>query len=233
MLPVDAQATAVAFTRTSPDGEEGYPGALAVRVTYTLTDSNEIVVDYHATTDAPTVVNLTHHSYFNLSGRGAGDVLGHVLEIPATRFTPVAFDLIPTGEPREVLGTPLDFRTPTPIGARIDADHPQIRVAGGYDHNFALDGADAAEEDGLRLHRAATLFDPASGRQLVIRTSEPGLQLYSGNGLPAPFGPRAGVALETQHFPDAPNHPHFPSTVLRPGEVFRSRTVHAFTTRDG
>jgi aldose 1-epimerase len=216
----------------SPDGDEGYPGALQVRVTYTLTDEDDLEIDYHATTDAPTVVNLTQHAYFNLAGHDAGDVLGHELTLPGSRFAPVDSTLIPTGELRDVRGTPFDFTTPTAIGARIDGDDEQLRRGQGYDHNWVLDrepGSDA-------LLLAARLREPRSGRVMEVYTTEPGIQFYSGNVLPGgPLGKggvdyvrRGGLALETQHFPDSPNRPEFPSAVVRPGEAYRSRTVYRF-----
>jgi aldose 1-epimerase len=219
----------VELRHVSPDGEGGYPGALDVRVTYTLTD-DALVLDYRAQTDRATPVNLTQHVYVNLGGHDAGDVLDHELTVAATRYTPTDTALIPTGELRDVRGTPFDFTTPTAIGARIDADDEQLRAGDGYDQNFALD-ADAPF--------AARLHDPSSGRTLEIHTTEPGLQLYTGNALDlaAPsksgrrYGKYAGVALETQRFPDSPNHPNFPSSILRPGETFLSRTVYRFSAR--
>jgi aldose 1-epimerase len=223
----------LAFTHTSPAGAEGYPGTLDVRVTCTLTAGDALAFEYQAATDAPTPVNLTHHPYFNLAGEGSGDVLGHELMLNASRFTPVGRDHVPTGELRPVTGTPFDFTSPTPIGARIDGGDEQLRIAGGYDHNFVLD----RRGDGLEL--AARLYEPASGRVVEIHTTEPGIQLYAGNAFDGgitgrsgrPYGPRAGVALETQHFPDSPNHPEFPSTILRPGETYRSRTEFRFSAR--
>jgi aldose 1-epimerase len=213
----------------SADGDEGYPGNLSVAATYTFTDDDQLVVEYSATTDRPTLCNLTHHGYFNLDG--APDVLGHVLAIPARRFTPVDAGLIPTGELRAVAGTPMDFTRPTAIGARIDADDEQLRFGRGYDHNFVLD------RDRAGLAPAARLVGPGSGRTLEVLTTEPGLQLYSGNFLDGTllgkgglrYGPRSGLCLETQHFPDSPHHPGFPSTVLRPGERYRSSTVYRFS----
>ncbi|MCL4812218.1 MAG: galactose mutarotase [Vicinamibacteraceae bacterium] len=220
----------VAFTRTSPDGEEGYPGALSSRITYTLTGSNELIVDYHATTTAPTIVNLTQHSYFNLAGQGARDILDHQLEIRADRYTPVDATLIPTGELAAVQDTPFDFRTATAIGARIGSDHEQIARGRGYDHNFVL------TRGGGGLSVAARVVEPTTGRTLEVATTEPGLQFYSGNFLDGTITGKAGrvyqrrfgFCLETQHYPDSPNQPSFPSTVLRPGEEYRSQTVFTF-----
>ncbi len=226
----------IRYTYVSPDGEQGYPGTLSVSVTYCLTDDNDVRVSYEATTTEVTPVNLTQHSYFNLAGHDAGDVLDHRLTLHADHYTPVDSSLIPTGDIREVAGTPFDFRRPTPVGARIDADHPQLERAGGYDHNIVLDGGNPPS-DGLAL--AAEVVDPASGRQMTVRTTEPGLQFYTGNFLTetlggkdgAVYGPRSGFCLETQHFPDGPNQPGFPSIILRPGEAYRSQTVFSFATR--
>jgi len=220
----------VVFRYTSPDGEEGYPGDLAATVTYTLTADGSLVFDYQATTDKPTPVNLTQHSYFNLAGDGARDVLDHVLTVRADSFTPVDSTLIPTGEIAPVEGTPFDFRAPTAIGARIGAADRQLEFGGGYDHNFVLSrGGDA-------LAHAAHVYEPTTGRTLDVYTTEPGLQFYSGNFLDGSlvgksghvYEHRYGFCLETQHYPDSPNQPAFPSTILRPGEEYRSRTVLKF-----
>jgi aldose 1-epimerase len=218
----------------SPDGEEGYPGRLDAEVAYTLTRAGELRVECAATSDAPTVVNLTHHSYFNLAGHDAGDVLGHELTIDADRFTPTDAGQIPTGELLGVAGTPFDFRRPLAIGARIGADDPQLRVGLGYDHNFVLN------RKGVGLFGAARLSDPGSGRVLEVLTTEPGLQLYSGNRLDgtltgkagARYPRHAGVCLETQRFPDSPNRPEFPSSSLKPGERYSSTTVYRFSSDD-
>jgi aldose 1-epimerase len=226
--PVESSAGAGAvLTHTSPSGDGGYPGALTVRVTYTLAHDDALIIDYYATTDAPTPVNLTQHSYFNLAGAGSGNILDHELWLNARAFTPVDAELIPTGEIRGVEGTPFDFTTPARIGSRIDAADEQLTRCGGYDHNFVIE---RQGEGGLSF--AARLQDPRSGRMLTVLTTEPGIQLYSGNALETAAGDyprRTGLTLETQHFPDSPNHPEFPDTVLRPGQVFSSRTVYAFS----
>jgi len=217
------------FSRVSPDGEEGYPGNLQVEVIYSLTNYNELIVDYTATTDQPTHVNLTQHSYFNLAGAGA-DILGHELMIDADRYTPVNGELIPTGELAAVAGTPFDFRTPTAIGARINAPHPQIKNGQGYDHNWVLN------REGPALELAARVLEPSSGRTMEVATTEPGMQFYAGNFLDgtivgkggAKYVRRSGFCLETQHYPDSPNQPDFPSTLLRPGTTYTSRTVFKF-----
>lgn len=217
---------------TSPDGEEGYPGNLAVTVVYALTNRDELRVEYVAETDRATVVNLTHHGYFNLAGHASGDILGHELIIAADRFTPVDEGLIPIGELRDVAGTPMDFRAPFAIGERIDADDEQIRVGGGYDHNWVLNG------DAGTLRFAARVSEPTTGRVLEVYTTEPGVQFYAGNFLDGsnvgkggvPYARRSGFCLETQHYPDSPNRSEFPSSVLRPGERYESTTVYRFVT---
>jgi aldose 1-epimerase len=228
----DGSDVGVVLRYLSPDGEEGYPGTVTVRVTYTLTGRDELVLDYHATTDRATPVNLTQHSYYNLGGDGVSDILDHELVIAASSYTPMTARLIPTGEIMPVAGTPFDFTTPHAIGERIDADDEQLRYGVGYDHNFVLDRTGAAHNPAF----AARLHSPRSGRTMEVVTSQPGMQLYTGNALGggtpgadgSRFRPYGAVALETQHFPNAPNEPRFPSVILRPGETFTSRTVHRF-----
>ena len=230
--PVEGQA-ALRLTRTSPDGEEGYPGNLDVAVTYTLTDDDRLVIDYEATTDAPTVVNLTNHTYFNLTADPTNTILDHRLQINAEGFTPVDAGLIPTGEVRAVAGTPFDFRQPTPIGEGIDAEDEQIARGPGYDHNWMLRDAPGG------LIEAARVVEPTTGRVLVVETTEPAIQFYAGNFLDGSitgkggvsYARRTGFCLETQHAPDSPNQPDFASTVLRPGETYSSQTVYAFGTQ--
>lgn len=227
--PLDtADGPAVRFRHLSPDGAEGYPGNLRLAVTYTLTHDHALRLDYEATTDKPTVLNLTNHAYFNLKGAGEGDVLDHILRVDADRYTPGDAGLIPTGELRPVAGTPLDFRKPTRIGARWDQLPDSLK---GYDHNFVIN--DWAPG---RLVPCAELVDPSSGRRMSVRTTEPGVQVYSAIHLRGVTGkggrvynPYGGLCLETQHFPDSPNKPQFPSTVLRPGQTFRSTTIYAFS----
>jgi aldose 1-epimerase len=219
----------VKLTYLSKDMEEGYPGNLTVTVIYTLTDANELRISYEAVTNKATPVNLTNHAYWNLSGQGKGDVLGHVLEIEADKFTAVdsAANLIPTGEIKDVKGTPLDFVSPHPIGERI------ARVEGGYDHNFVL------RSGGGKMAPAARVYEPTSGRILEIYTDQPGIQFYSGNFLDGTVKGKGGVAygkhygfcLETQHFPDSPNHPNFPSTILEPGKKYETVTIHKFLVK--
>jgi aldose 1-epimerase len=214
----------VKLSYLSKDGEEGYPGNLTAVVTYVLTNDNELIINYKAETDKPTPVNLTHHSYFNLKGAGNGDILGHLLTIDADRFTPVDEGLIPTGELKSVKDTPMDFTVPKAIGERID------QVKGGYDHNYVLNGWDGS----LRL--AAKVVEPLSGREMEVWTTEPGLQFYTGNFLDGTitgengkvYNKHYGFCLETQHFPDSPNKPGFPSTILEPGEKYTHTTIYRF-----
>jgi aldose 1-epimerase len=225
----------VRLTLVSPDGDEGYPGRLETTVTYTLTPKDELVVDYAATTDEPTLVNLTNHSHFNLAGTNGSaiePVLDHLLQLHADRYTPFDGTRIPTGQIAPVEGTPLDFRKPTRIGARIDQDEAQMTLGKGYDHNSVVN------RRGAGLVDAARAYDPKSGRVMDVRTTEPGIQLYTGNWLGNEAGKsgrtyprRSGFCLETQHYPDSPNRPEFPTTVVRPGTPYRSQTVFAFSVR--
>lgn len=228
----DDDAAGLKLHLVSPDGDEGYPGELTVTVTYMLTNENALEIHYEATTDAPTVLNLTNHSYFNLDGAGNGDILDHSVTINADRFTPVDETLIPTGELRPVEGTPFDFRTAKPLGQDIGADEEQIKFGGGYDHNFVLNKTAAGA-----MTLAARVHAPESGRVMEVHTTEPGLQFYSGNFLDGTdvgkggvaYAHRFGFCMETQHFPDSPNQPAFPSTVLRPGENYDTTTVYKFS----
>jgi aldose 1-epimerase len=224
-------ANGVRFSTTSPDGDEGYPGALKATVIYSLTDDNALRIDYEATTDKPTVLNLTNHAYWNLAGAGAGDILGHELTLHASKFTPVDDGSIPTGKIEPVSGGPMDFTKAKGIGKEI----AQLTgTPGGYDHNFVID-----KTEPRALSPAAELYDPKSGRVMKVSTMEPGVQFYTGNYLDGTvtgkggkvYKKNFGVCLETQHFPDSPNQPTFPSTVLRPGETYRTTTVHKFSVR--
>lgn len=223
-------AVGVTFTRSSPHGEDGYPGKLDVTLTYELDDDNALSLRYHAVTDQATPVNLTNHSYFNLAGQG--DILGHEVTINADRYLPVDAGSIPTGELADVSGTPFDLRQSTVIGDSIALPHEQIRIGRGYDHNFVLN-----QKPGHGLNLAASVRDPQSGRVMQVYTQEPGIQFYSGNfldgsqhGKQGPIRYRSALCLETQHFPDAPNQSHFPNTILRPGQVYQTHTVYRFST---
>ena len=225
------QGIGVVFTYTSKNGEEGYPGNLKAKVTYTLTDQSELQIEYQATTDEATPVNLTNHSYFNLVSEGNGDILKHNLILNADRFTPVDSTLIPAGELRSVAGTPFDFTQPTAIGARIDTNNEQLAIAHGYDHNFVL------SRKGSGLELAGRVHEQQTGRALEVYTTEPGVQFYTGNVLDGTitgkhghaYNKHAGLCLETQHFPDSPNHSNFPWTILKPEQTYNSRTVYKFS----
>ena len=227
-----ATQSSLTLTYVSKDGEEGFPGTLTSTVTYTVTDSNELKLEYRATTDKPTVLNLTHHSYFNLAGAGNGDILAHEIMLNADKFTPVDAGLITTGELRPVEGTPMDFRKPAPIGARIGDAYDQLKLGRGYDHNWVLN------RTGNGLTLAARVSEKTSGRVMEVWTTEPGVQFYTGNFLDGsligkggkPYAYRTGLCLETQHYPDSPNKPEFPTTVLRPGEKYTTTTVYKFST---
>jgi len=228
--------TALEFTYLSPDGEEGFPGTLTTTVVFTLyKDKNELKIEYSANTDKTTVINLTNHSYFNLSGPGSGEILGTILQMNASKFTPVSQSLIPTGELRDVKGTPFDFTKPTAIGERIDGNDEQLKFGRGYDHNWVLD----AKAKDSKPELAAIARDPKSGRVLEVLTTEPGLQFYTGNFLDGTDKGKGGIAyqhrtafcLETQHFPDSPNHSAFPSTTLFPGKPYHSTTIFRFSAK--
>ncbi len=224
------EEAAIAFTYKSPDMEEGFPGNMDVKVVYTWTDNNEIVLDYTCTTDKKTVLNITNHAYFNLHGAGNGDILDHEITINASNFIPVDSTLIPTGEIRPVAGTPFDFNTPHTVGERINGDYEQLIFGKGYDHTFVFD---------KNSEVGASVYDPASGRFMEVISDQPGVQFYSGNFLDGtnigyggkPFNYRSGLCLETGHYPDSPNQPSFPSTILNPGETFSSRTIYRFSVK--
>ncbi|GAA4870315.1 aldose epimerase family protein [Kitasatospora terrestris] len=228
----DEDRVGVRFTLHSPDGDQGFPGAVRASVTYLLDRDGALSIDYTAVTDAPTVVNLTNHAYVNLAGEGVGRILDHLIRVEADHYLPVDSELIPFGPPEPVSGTPFDLTRPAGLGGRLSAPHPQLWLAGdGFDHNWVL------RANGTGLRRVATLWHPGSGRRLDCLTTEPGLQVYTGNQFDgsltgpggAPYPAYAGIALEAQHFPDSPNHPEYPSTVLRPGDEYRSSTVYRFS----
>lgn len=228
--PVDAQEPTAIFTLRRPDMDEGYPGNMDVKVVYTWTDNNEVVIDYTCTTSKRTVLNITNHAYFNLHGAGNGDILDHELIINSSAFTPVDQNLILTGEIRQVADTPFDFLTPHTVGERIQQDYDQLQFGRGYDHNYILDNTQEVD---------ASLYDPTTGRLMEVITDQPGLQFYCGNNLNGrligyggkPYNYRSGLCLETQHYPDSPNHPDFPTTVLNPGETYTSKTIYRFSIK--
>jgi aldose 1-epimerase len=229
---LDPDGPALALTVVSPDGDQGYPGTVKLTVTYTLTDKNELRIDYEGTTDRTTILNPTHHSYFNLTGSFTHTILDHLLTIDADFITPVDKGLIPTGKLMPVSGTPMDFRKPTAIGARIGDPFEQLAFGKGYDHNWVLNLYDG------KVRRVADLYDPASGRRMTVYTDQPGLQFYSGNfldgkarGKGVEYGFRTGLCLEAQCFPDSPNQPSFPSATLRPGQVYRQTTIYQFSAK--
>lgn len=226
----ESKFPAVKFTYVSPDLEQGFPGTVTVSVVYTWTDNNEIVMDYSYSTDKKTVVNVTNHAYFNLHGAGNGDVLNHVLTLKATAFTPVDSVMIPTGELRQVAGTPFDFTTQHTIGERIGENYDQLIIGKGYDHNYILDNKEDVD---------VTVYEPVSGRILEVITDQPGMQLYTGNFLDGtkighggkPFNYRSGMCLESGHYPDSPNHPDFPTTIISPGETVKTTTIYRFSVK--
>jgi aldose 1-epimerase len=226
----DSKYPAVKFTYVSPDMEEGFPGTVHAEITYTWTDNNEIIMDYKCTTDKKTVVNITNHAYFNLHGAGNGDILDHVITLKASAFTPIDSVMIPTGEIRPVAGTPFDFTTPHAIGERINEQYNQLILGKGYDHNFVLDNIDPVD---------VTVYDSASGRVLEVITDQPGMQFYTGNFLDGtqighggkPYNYRSGFCLESGHYPDSPNHPDFPSTVLNPGDTLKTQTIYRISVK--
>lgn len=232
-IPAGSSDPSLRLRYVSRDGEEGYPGTVVLQVTYTLTAKNELRIDYEGTTDKPTVLNPTHHSYFNLSGSFTNPIVAHELQIESDLFTPVDAGLIPTGELAPVENTPMDFRSLTPIGLRIDDPHEQLRFGQGYDHNWVL------RDYSGKIRKAAELYEPSSGRVMTVLTDQPGLQFYSGNFLDGKakgkngiaYAGRTGLCLETQAFPDTPNKPRFPATTLRPGQTYRQTTVYQFSTR--
>lgn len=229
----DREVPSIKFSYVSPDGEEGFPGKLNVEVIYSVTDDNELVINYKAVTDKPTVINMTSHCYFNLSGDTDKNILDHELTIHADKYTPIDAESIPTGVLQNVSGTPMDFRRPSKIGKNINADDVQLKNGKGYDHNWVLNNY------GSGVRSCAVLYDPVSGREMEVLTDQPGLQFYSGNFLdgsfPGKYGKRynfrTALCLETQNFPDAPNHPDFPNAVLRPGEVYNQKTIYKFSVR--